>query len=142
MRIEEIGYEQLKKAIYAAFDGDQKIFQLYDPNAAVYNLLELTEDIYAKIRTYPDAVLFGVYERDELVGYVAMQDGLLISFSLSVKYRVRKFLKEFWSLIRSHLRGTFYCHLWSRNIRAVKWLRKMGMVIVDSNPLITKLKFK
>lgn len=142
MNLTEISYDQLKKAIYNAFDGDSKIFSLYDPNVTVSNLLELTEDIYAKIKAYPDAKIFALNEKNEIIGYAALQDGILISFGISPKYRIKRSLKDFWSLIRSQLRGTFYCHLWSRNIRAVKWLRKMGMVIVDSNPLITKLKFK
>lgn len=142
MNCKPITYDQLKEAIYLSFKEDEKIFTYYDPNVQISTLEELTEDVYKKIESYPDVRIYGIYENDILVGYLACQDGLLISFSLSINYRVRRYLKQLWGCIRDNLRGTFYCHLWSRNIRAVKWLIKMGMVIVDTNPLITKLKFK
>lgn len=142
MNCKPITYDQLKKVIYLSFKDDEKIFTFYDPNVTVNSIEDLTNDIFEKIKGYTEARIYAIYEKDKMIGYLACQDGILISFCLSVNYRFRNYLKQFWALIRDNLRGTFYCHLWSKNIRAVRWLMKMGMVMVDSNPLITKLKFK
>jgi hypothetical protein len=132
-----VKYENLKNAIKIAFDEDKKIFEFYDPNSDVANLDEIVEDIYNKIDGYKEfsggIIAMEVYEKNKLIGYFVYNNKMLISFGLNIAYRQRKYFKEFFNLMKITLGKGFSCMLWSKNIRAIKWLMKMGMMPIKEN---------
>ena len=140
MNTKKINSIEFQKAIRVAFDKDEKIYSMYCPNVKVENIDDIVKDISHRIwKGEGRATINGVYEKGELIGYYVYRDHLLISFGLNVKYRVRKYLREFYSSIKKELGGHFTCFLWSKNIRGIKWLIKNGMGIVEQNNLITQL---
>lgn len=137
-----INKEQFKEAIKMSFVNDPDIFVMYAPGIRVNNVSDIVEDISKRICSdVSTATIKGVYEKNILIGYYVYDYNrkTLVSFGLNVGYRSRKYLKQFWSLIRSDLKGMFQCILWTRNIRGIKWLQKNGMNIVASDNLITQL---
>jgi hypothetical protein len=136
-----ITYKTLNEAIRIAFSKDENILSLYDPTKKVECLEDIVEDISRKIKEYDDGELTmqGVYEKNNLIGYFVYRHKLLISFSLNIRYRIRKYLNKFFQLIKERFKGTFHCILFSRNIRAIKWLIKNNMQIGLRNDLITQL---
>jgi hypothetical protein len=137
-----ITYPKLKEAIEIAFKGDNRIYDFYDPSVKVESLEAIVADIYRKITTYQNPVLVGIYEREGLIGYFVYQGKMLISFSLSIQYRVRKYLKEFFVIISKELKKDFHCYLWTKNIRAIKWLKKNGLQVFNVNPHIVQLVYE
>lgn len=143
MTTKTIPYSQLEAAVRIAFESDKEIFKFYDKKVTVSTLDELVSDVVRKIKDYsevfPETVFKAVIEKGETVGYIVFKEETLISFGLSMEYRQRKYLNDFFSLIKRELRGRFVCMLWSRNIRAVKFLMKNGLKILDTNPEVTTL---
>lgn len=135
-----IPFNKLKQAIAISFDGDNKIFDLYDPTKQVETLEEIVEDISRKILGYEDAIFYGIYEKNKLIGYFARQQSLLISFSLAMQYRTRSNLREFFRLMKTTIKKPFICFLWAKNIRAAKYLMKNKMELVSNNDNIIKLQ--
>jgi hypothetical protein len=134
--------DQFKFAIRAAFVNDNRIYSLYCPHVEVGSVDDIVDDIATRINNdVPKAVIKGVFEKSELIGYYVYYNKMLISFALNIKYRNRKYLKEFWSKIRSDLKGSFQCYLWSVNQRGWRWLCKMGMKIVAQDHLLTHLNY-
>ena len=142
MIVKQINRAQFKEAIRIGFDADTKIYPLYNPNVKVENVDDIVNDISERIeKAKGGATLKGVYENGNLIGYYVYEGKTLISFALNVKYRTRKYLKEFWSKIRSDLKGGFQAFLWSANGRGISWLVKNGMKIIAQDHLITHLIF-
>ncbi len=139
MTIKSITYEQIEKAIHISLCEDINVYKFYDPDVKVETIEEIVVDISRKIKTFDFVILKGVYEKGELIGYFAYRKKMLISFALSMKYRVRKYLREFFNTINKELKKDFICFLWGKNIRAVRWLEKNGMEAVDYAPGIVKL---
>lgn len=143
MTAKTITYSQLEPAVRIAFEGDKEMFKFYDKKAAVSTLDELVSDVVRKLKDYsevfPDTTIKTVIEKGKTVGYIVFKEETLISFGLSMEYRQRKYLNDLFSLIKKELRGRFVCMLWSRNIRAVKFLMKNGLKILDTNPEVTTL---
>lgn len=140
MTTRSINNEQFKQAVRLSFEGDNEIYGLYNPSITVQSVDDIVNDIPSRIQSDVRKIdVKGVYDKDSLVGYYAYANDTLVSFGLSIKYRKRKYLKEFWHLIRRDLRGAFQCHLFTRNIRGVKWLGKNGMKIFKQDNLITHL---
>jgi hypothetical protein len=137
-----INNDQFCDAIKIAFDKDDKIFSLYCPLVEVKKLEDIVNDISDRIKSdVPCATIKGVYDKNKLIGYYVydLEVKSLVSFGLNIEYRKRKYLKEFFSLIRDDLKGRWQILLWSRNIRGIKWLIKNGLKINSENNLITHL---
>lgn len=135
----EITYNQLKEAIRISFENDKHITSVYDPNVKVESIDDIVNDVLRKLSDYPSLEYRGIYDKQKLVGYFVRKGGMLISFSICVEYRVRKFKRNFFSLIKEDFKGMFICFLWSKNVRAIRWLLKMGMEEMHSDNLLTKL---
>lgn len=134
--------EELREATRVAFDEDKKIFDFFDRNVKVTTIEEIVDNVIKKISTYERALYRGVYFKGALIGYYVYEGNSLVSFGLNSGFRTRPLLRKFFSLIKKDMVKPFFCVLWSRNIRAVKWLIKMGLTINDSNPSQTQLIYK
>ena len=137
----EIPYTKLKDAIRVSFAEDKSIYDFFDPNVEVKNLEEIVTNILYKITTYNNATYFGIYDKEKLIGYFVYREKQLISFALTSEYRQRKYLREFFKLIREEIRGHFMTLLWNKNVRAIKYLQKQGMEIININQQITQLAY-
>lgn len=137
-----ITYKELEGAIKIAFSDDPKIFEIYDPNVKVSSVEEIAENIMSKVKDHGSVQLKGVYDKNKLVGYYIRGKGMLISFGLCMEYRVRKFKNKLFDLIKQDFKGTFVCFLWSVNIRAIVWLQKQGMQVIQTDHQLTKLIYQ
>jgi hypothetical protein len=142
MNAQPITYQELRKAIKVSFEQDKKLKEYYDPNAKVETLEDVINDVTRKLLDHEKdggLSLLGVYNKKELVGYFVRRGGMLISFGLAVKYRVRKFKREFFNLIREEFKGMFICFLWQKNVRAIRFMMNMGMEDVSKSDQVCQL---
>ncbi len=142
MIAKQVTYKKMPEAIRVAFEGDKDIFSLFDPNVKVETVDDIVNDISKKLQgwgEHGDVHYFGVYNKNELSGYFAYRNKMLISFALTTKLRTRNYLNEFFSLIKKELNGKFEVVLWNRNTRGLKWVQKQGMKAVGGNEFITRL---
>jgi len=137
-----ISYETLNDAIRIAFENDEDLLSFYDPNKQLNSIEEIISDVAAKIKTHDNGelVIRGIYEGTYgLMGYFVFKNRLLISFGMDVKYRNKRCLKTFWKIIKREMNDEVACMLWSKNIRAIKWLAKNGMKVLFANEQVTQL---
>lgn len=140
MIAKSINNNQFKEAIRVAFTADEGIYSLYCPHVKVKCVDDIVQDISHRIcGETKGATIKGVFEKNELVGYYVYENHTLISFALSVQYRTRKYLNNLFSLIRSDLKGGMQSFMWTRNVRAIRYLCKQGMKIGKRDELITHL---
>mgnify|MGYP006268276277 CR=1 FL=1 len=127
-------------AIRIAFEGDEEIVALYDPNVEVFTVGEVIEDIQRKIFEIKDfCICRGVFSSQTLIGYYVYTSVLLISFGMAKEYRSKENLEKFFSLIKQDIGDMFGCRLWTKNKRGIKWLQKNNMQIIDQYDNITEL---
>lgn len=132
---------ELMEAIKIAFEGDEDIVPLYDPNEKVNSINDVVLSVWAKIDVLGDLCISkGVYVKNKLVGFYVYCESLLISFSINKDYRTSEYLKGLYELMKMDLGEEFYCRLWEKNERAIKWLVKNNMEIMYSENEITYLK--
>lgn len=125
-----ITYEQLVPAIKTVFAEDKAVYDLYDPNVEVKNIDDIVANILQKTTEYKAPVIYKeVYLGNELAGYFFYREGMLISFGLNVKFRTRHYKKDFFRTIKKEIGSHFFCVLWTKNSRAIRYLLKMGMQI-------------
>jgi len=142
MTTKPITYPQLEKAIKIAFEGDKEVLSIYDPNVIVNSVEDIVIDIVGKIKGFGEVQIKGVFDKNKMVGYFIRRGGLLISFGISVEYRLRQFKRNLFDLIKKDFRGMFMCFLWSTNARAIRYLIKNGMTVIETDHQLTKLVYK
>jgi hypothetical protein len=130
MDIKSIALEEFEEYVYKAFFNDEEIIEYYDRSAKVKTTQEAIDNVCEKIKMgYPDAQIVGVEIKGCKEGYFVYKDNLLISFGMSLQYRNKETLFEFWEAIKRRLGNNFHSMLYSHNIRAINWLQKSGMKI-------------
>lgn len=140
-----ISYSQLSGAIKAAFTDDKDLLSLYDPNVPVTSIEEIVSDILAKALSHGENVVYKqVFVNNQLSGYFFYKERMLISFGINKEYRKRQYTRDFFRTIKREMGSHLTCILWSKNVRAIKYLLKMGMQIgvkdfVFNGHLLTQL---
>lgn len=134
----------LKEFIAEYFQGDDDIFEYFDPFFKVNTIDEISENIAKKILEYAGAVKCKLCS--DHVGYMfyitpALEENMLVSFCIKKEYRTKQELKKFWGKIQIELGEGFKCVLYTKNTRAIKWLKKCGMKEMQKDDLLTILYF-
>jgi hypothetical protein len=76
------------------------------------------------------------------IGYVVVFQDFLYSFGINIKFRVSKILSSWWDEVVKALNGRFICMLFSNNTRAIEYLKRRGMRILDEKEhSVTLVKF-
>lgn len=130
MEVNDINIDEFEEYVYKAFFDDTEILEYYDRSANVKTTQEAIDNVCDKIKVcYPDAQIVGVEIKGCKEGYFVYRDNLLISFGMSLQYRNKETLFQFWETIKQRMGNNFHSMLYSHNIRAINWLQKSGMKI-------------
>ena len=136
---------ELKEAIKIAFIDDIDLVSKYhilDNSSLEY----CVEDTFNKIiKSSNEHVLewYLIKEEDEIIGFTIVSIGYnyLYSFGINIDYRYSVVLNEWFSKIKVILQNHFICELWKKNERAINFLIKNGMEILEQENNIVKLKY-
>ncbi len=141
MTARDISYNEIKEAIKIAFSEDTDLLKFYDKSANIKSTDDIVIDVIRKVATYKEKIFWqGVFVDNKLVGYFVFSPFLLISFGLNVEYRDKK--RKFFVLMQKTIGKRFCAHLFSHNVRAIKFLMKNKMKVVAENHLLTKLVYE
>ena len=139
MVVKKTTYNGISEAIKISFLGDKDLHKFYDPNVKVDGIEEIVNDIKGKLLTYKNSEYRVVMDKKSIAGYFVFSGSNLISFALAIQYRVRKYLREFMSLIKQETKIKMECLLWISNVRAIRWLEKNDFKITFVHNKIVKL---
>ncbi len=130
--IKKITKFELPDYIKIAYEGDEDLFKKYhveefDFKDAVNSTVGMIDLISQQVQM----VYFKIQEDSNDIGYLVVFKNNLYSFGINKNYRTAKILFEFWSYIKKILGDSFICMLFPNNTRAINWLIKCGMSIVE-----------
>lgn len=140
--LKPISDDELEAAIRVAFEGDEAIYEYYDPNVPVASLEEIVRDVSRKIKAVQATDFlqnWGIFEGEKLIGYSVTGENFLFSFGVNIRYRKREILQEWWKQIKELMKQDFAVLLYSRNSRAIQFLLKNGCEIEREEDGITYL---
>jgi hypothetical protein len=128
-----------------AFDDDKNIGKFCDPDYKDKPVNQLTKSIYKKLLEYEregNSKFDDLNVDNEIVGYAFYFKNLLVSFGINKNHRTKYKLSKVFEQIKGNFDSDFESYMWERNERAIKWLKKCGMVEVPSNiDNVVKLKY-
>ncbi len=117
--------------IVEIFTEDKELYKYCDPDFVIDGdkvSVKIVKRIQDTLKTYPDSYCV-INERDNyfFVFLFAHGEWVLYSFGVHPDFRTHENLQRFWEhLTREH--EEFICYLYDNNIRAINWLKRMGMV--------------
>lgn len=144
VELKKISKFDLPKAVRIAYEGDAELFEKYhvgkfDLDGAVASTLNM---IFQMVE-WEDLEMdyYSVMFNGEAIGYICTYPNNLYSFGINKKYRKKEVLLDWWEAVKSIFNGKFITMLYPNNTRAIRFLKKMGMVEVDGveNNCITLL---
>lgn len=136
----ELNIDELKTYIDGALCDDVDLLSYYDKGEHIETILAACENIYLKIKhNYPDAKLYGIEDSGVPIAYFVGSGTILVSFGMSLGYRTKESLTEFWDNIKQIMGNNFQSIIYSYNDRALGFLKKCGMDIIFDN--VTVLQY-
>lgn len=123
--------------IYEYFKNDEFLKDYYDPASKATTNEEISNEIYHKLIEHSRVRKCHFVRTD--MGYIFYSRSLLISFCVKPEFRTKNNLRIFGEQLQFTIGEHFECFLYNRNIRAINFLKKLGMKEVKSNDLITLL---
>src|ERR1700749_2240375 len=118
MTKKEVSLPELKTYIDGALCDDVDLLNYYDKGEHIDTILEACENIFQKIKhNYPDAKLFGIEDSGVPIGYFVGSGTILVSFGISLGYRNKDSLAEFWGYIKQVMGSGFQSIIYSYNDR-------------------------
>lgn len=134
IKLIKISKYQVRPLVEISYEGDADLFDKYhlskmEFSGCVDSTMELIEGASReKVLTYYKVLL-----QKKPIGYVITCPNVLYSYAIAVKYRKKKILMEWWGAVKSLFSGVFATGLYENNTRAILFLQRQGMIIVEKN---------
>lgn len=131
----EIDKDVLRPCVVSAFDGDAELLSRYHIIQGTLNeCVSDTLDRIEQVSKTNKLKYFSVTMESAVIGFTVIGDAFLLSFGIKERYRVRAVVMEWWKLVCEELDNEFVTWIFKKNTRAISFLLKNGMEIVDNDP--------
>ena len=132
IKIEKISNFELRDLVEIAYRGDSDLLDKYwGDDFSLEEAVNETMWMINEVAKEAPMEYFVVLKDDEEIGYVCKIPNNLYSFGININYRTKDNLSEFWERVKDVMADGFICMLFPQNVRAIKWLKKMGMIEVE-----------
>ena len=141
----EIMNFELQGFVEAAYENDEELLTKYHIRPLTLDeAVQETMNMIMITSVGLNMKYFGLLMDGDKIGYICVFENNLYSFALNIDYRVPSILQCFWENIVEILGDSFICMLYPNNTRAIKWLERQGMCVVDGVEVscVTLLKVK
>ena len=132
IKIEKISNFELRGLVEIAYRGDSDLLdKFWGDDFSLEEAINETMWMIGEVAKEAAMEYFVVLKDDEEIGYVCKIPNNLYSFGVNINYRTKENLSEFWERVKEVMGDSFICMLFPQNVRAINWLKKMGMVEVE-----------
>jgi hypothetical protein len=143
VRSVKISRPQLTKLVQISFEGDKELVDTYHVRSGinlevcVNSTLHTIEDTS---RLY-DLKYFKVLKDSKPIGFHVTGKDFLYSFGININWRKKDILIQWWNFICKELNNNFMCMLYIKNTRAINFLIRNGMEIINEDGKLVTLKY-
>lgn len=121
--------------IERAYSGDKELLETYH---IVNGSLEFCVKEQVKIiRTqsrFDNLVFYGLKIADDIIGYMVIGENYLFSYCINIAYRTKVVLMDWWAQVIDLFKGHFGTFLYKKNDRALRFMIRNGMEVIDEKP--------
>jgi hypothetical protein len=131
--IKKISINELPNLVAMSYEGDFDLMhKYYHIKLGFQDMINTTLVYIYQMASMKKLSYYKVIYRKNAIGYfVTFDNNFLYSFAINKKYRKKEILTKWWNKVEKELGETFYCGLYECNERAIKFLEKNGMKVID-----------
>lgn len=133
--LKKISLYELPELIYLCYKGDDDLLNKY--HIAKLDLETAVQSTFGMIHTASRIKKISCYKvvyQKQPIGYVVTYGGnFLYSYAIAMKFRKKDILKNWWNEVKKILDEDFSSMLYSNNVRAVEFLIKNGMKVMQED---------
>lgn len=132
--IKKISINQLPELVKMSYEGDIPFFENFYVGASNYMNCVNKElfQIYEMAEEYKMNYYKIIYQKKP-IGYFVTFENCLYSFAINMKFRKKDILINWWSRVKKEMQDNFVCYLYKKNERAIQFLEKNRMRVIDEN---------
>lgn len=135
--IKKISLKELPELVEISYTNDHELFEKY--HVAKMELHQCVMSTLVMIgeasKQYP-LEYYKVMNKKNPIGYFIIFKECLYSFAISIEYRTKVVLTNWWKQVVRVLGNHFMCSLNANNTRAVKFLERQGMKVISKDETI------
>lgn len=132
IELKKISNFELKPLVEIAYRGDSDLLDKYwGEDFNLEDAINETMWMVNEVSKEADMSYYSVLLDDFEIGYVCCFPHNLYSFGININHRIKDNLIEFWGKVKEIMENSFICMLFPQNERAIEFLKKQGMKIVD-----------
>lgn len=138
--VKKVSYFRLYKLISLAFQDDVELLNKYHVvNTGITDSVNDTFDRIGITSKEYQLKYFKVLYFNKPIGFFVIGQNLLYSFGINIKYRKSYILRWWWDFVKKELNHNFITMIYTKNIRTLSFLKKQGMVEVQTEDNIVTL---
>lgn len=134
VRVKKISQNELPKLIEISYQNDQELFDKFHLQPMPFTAcVQTTFLMITDMAAHSKCDFYKVIYQKEPIGFIVTRGDILYSFGISMKFRKKNILIDWWQVIKQLLGKRFMCILYKNNTRAISFLEKQGMIIADED---------
>lgn len=125
---------EIPELVKFSYKGDDDLLKKY--HISEYDLKQAVTSTVLMIegmsRVY-DLIYYKIIFDKKPIGYFIIYENTLYSYAINIQYRKPEILNEWWNQVKKVLGNNFISFLYKNNTRAIKFLEKNGMKILQED---------
>lgn len=131
---EQITLDELKGAIKIAYEYDTDLFNKYHIIKGTFQeCVDSTMALIVQATEFFPMEYYRVLWNNIEIGYVCKHAAMLYSYGIGIAYRRKSILKQWWMALEKLMDGSFGTALYENNKRAMRFLERNGMQLLEKN---------
>jgi hypothetical protein len=143
LKLSKISKNELQDVIELSYRDDEELLNKY--HVARFTLHEAVSSTMGMINEMAEQrklTYYKVLYDKKPIGYVVVFEDFLYSYGINVKFRVKNVLSAWWDEVVKILKGRFITMLYKNNTRAIEFLQRRGMrILQEKDYSVTLIKF-
>lgn len=135
VEMKEIQAQYLHTYVHIAFENDSAlIFHYHLVNGTLEKCVRSTvREIEKVVRRGEPLTCYAVLYNGTAIGFSVLGPNYLLAFGISISYRTAEIVPLWWKLICVALDEEFVTWIFKKNSRAIAFLKRNGMIVLEEN---------
>lgn len=134
IRLVKISKPELLESVAISYEGDNDLFEKYHiAQMDFMNCVVATMGMILDTAKEKDLTYYTVMYNKNKIGYVVVFEDFLYSYGINIKFRKKNILISWWAEVVKIMKGKFITMLYLNNERAISFLKKQHMVVMQED---------
>lgn len=136
LQLESISFDELKPLVELGFGDDPELMETFQQIKTEFGVtVQRNLDNIKNSQSLFEFTYYKVMWDGQPIGFTVIdkEKGLLWSFGINISWRKKEIAMQWFNEVSKYLDHFVICVLWNQNFRAIRFLERNGMKIMNRN---------